>query len=268
MNPSSSTIKNSKTVVPACELLGCKIHAIPALDLVSLIQESVESGAAGIIANHNLHSLYLYHHDQKLRRFYAKANWIHVDGMGVVLLARTLGIPLAPSTRITYVDLLPLILRRAQEQYWKIFYLGSKPGVAEKGFARLKQRFPRLRVATAHGYFESTEEAKRELLNQIRAFAPNVLMVGMGMPLQEHWIAENYDKLGNAVILPCGAAIDYFAGAIPTPPRWAGRLGLEWLFRLRAEPTRLWKRYLVEPWFLLFLTASHWARAIRSNRVA
>ena len=88
----------------------------------------------------------------------------------------------------------------------------------------MKQQFPRLRVATAHGYFESTEEAKRELLNQIRAFAPNVLMVGMGMPLQEHWIAENYDKLGNAVILPCGAAIDYFAGAIPTPPRWAGRL--------------------------------------------
>ena len=81
-------------------------------------------------------------------------------------------------------------------------------------------------------------------------------MVGMGMPLQEHWIAENYDKLGNAVILPCGAAIDYFAGAIPTPPRWAGRLGLEWLYRLLAEPTRLWKRYLIEPWFLLFLTAS------------
>lgn len=47
--------------------------------------------------------------------------------------------------------------------------------------------------------------------------------------------------------------MDYVAGAVPTPPRWAGRFGLEWLFRLLAEPRRLWGRYLVEPWFILRL---------------
>jgi N-acetylglucosaminyldiphosphoundecaprenol N-acetyl-beta-D-mannosaminyltransferase len=74
----------------------------------------------------------------------------------------------------------------------------------------------------------------------------------MGMPRQEHWIVDHLDKLSVNVILNGGAALDYFAGVIPTPPRWAGRLGLEWLFRLMAEPRRLWFRYLVEPWFIAY----------------
>ena len=74
---------------------------------------------------------------------------------------------------------------------------------------------------------------------------------------------NNIKRLGSAVILPCGAAMDYIAGEIPTPPRWAGRLGLEWLYRLLAEPGRLWKRYLVEPWFLLRLAGT--STGIRSE---
>jgi N-acetylglucosaminyldiphosphoundecaprenol N-acetyl-beta-D-mannosaminyltransferase len=88
-------------------------------------------------------------------------------------------------------------------------------------------------------------------------------MVGMGMPRQEHWIVDNFELLGPVVVLPCGAAIDYVAGEIPTPPRWAGRCGLEWLYRLAAEPGRLWKRYLIEPWFVLLLMGRHWLRSER-----
>lgn len=65
---------------------------------------------------------------------------------------------------------------------------------------------------------------------------------------QEHLILTEDQQLPDAVILTSGAPFDYFAGVIPTPPRWAGRIGLEWLFRLLAEPKRMWKRYLVEPW--------------------
>jgi N-acetylglucosaminyldiphosphoundecaprenol N-acetyl-beta-D-mannosaminyltransferase len=72
----------------------------------------------------------------------------------------------------------------------------------------------------------------------------------MGMPRQEIWVLNNLEKLHAKVILTCGACMDYIAGEIPTPPRWMGRVGLEWLYRLLSEPGRLWKRYLVEPWFL------------------
>jgi len=85
----------------------------------------------------------------------------------------------------------------------------------------------------------------------VREFKPNVLFVGMGMPRQELWIADNVEALPQAVILPVGAAFDYEAGVQKAAPRWMGRLGVEWLFRLFADPKRLFARYCVEPWFLI-----------------
>jgi N-acetylglucosaminyldiphosphoundecaprenol N-acetyl-beta-D-mannosaminyltransferase len=108
-----------------------------------------------------------------------------------------------------------------------------------------------------HGYFDANPESQENerVLNAIEAYKPHILMVGMGMPRQEYWIQQNLKRLCANVILPAGAAIDYVAGAVPTPPRWAGRLGLEWAFRLTAEPQRLWRRYLVEPWSILGVVA-------------
>jgi N-acetylglucosaminyldiphosphoundecaprenol N-acetyl-beta-D-mannosaminyltransferase len=85
----------------------------------------------------------------------------------------------------------------------------------------------------------------------VNAFKPHVLLVGMGMPRQEAWLRANLDALDCGVALPMGAAFDYEAGAIPTPPRWMGQVGMEWLFRLIAEPRRLSSRYLIEPWSLI-----------------
>jgi N-acetylglucosaminyldiphosphoundecaprenol N-acetyl-beta-D-mannosaminyltransferase len=92
-------------------------------------------------------------------------------------------------------------------------------------------------------------------IDAINTYKPHILMVGMGMPRQEHWIAKNLESIQTNTILTSGACIDYVAGAIPTPPRWMGRMGLEWLYRLFSEPKRLWRRYLIEPWFIgiLFL---------------
>lgn len=94
-----------------------------------------------------------------------------------------------------------------------------------------------------------------ETLAAINAYQPHVLMVGMGMPRQEYWILDNIEHIHTNAILTAGACMDYLAGAIPTPPRWMGKMGLEWLYRLLSEPKRLWRRYLVEPWFVagLFL---------------
>ncbi len=92
------------------------------------------------------------------------------------------------------------------------------------------------------------------MLERINAYAPALLMVGMGMPRQELWTHENFPRLKADVILSSvGAAFDYVAGAVPTPPRWSGRLGLEWAFRLAHNPARLFSRYFVEPWYILLL---------------
>ena len=70
------------------------------------------------------------------------------------------------------------------------------------------------------------------------------------MPRQEQWILENLENIDTNAILTSGACIDYVAGVVKTPPRWMGKIGLEWLYRLITEPRRLWKRYLIEPWFI------------------
>jgi N-acetylglucosaminyldiphosphoundecaprenol N-acetyl-beta-D-mannosaminyltransferase len=243
------------------DVLGCRINAVTPSDLTDLVEDAVRSRESCIIANHNLHSLYLYQRDSKVRELFSKAKWIHADGMGIVLLGRALGTRLQRSVRVTYVDWLPLLLKRAVDRDWQIFYLGSKPGVAEKGAQILREKFPGLRLITAHGYFDAAGEENEGVLAKIRASPPEVLMIGMGMPRQEHWIVNNLGRLDPVVLLPCGAALDYVAGEIPTPPRWAGRCGLEWFYRLMAEPGRLWKRYLLEPWFLFLLVGMRWLRS-------
>lgn len=229
------------------------MNALSVPELNALITKAVSCNQRWIIANHNLHSIYLYHHDSKMRAFYAKANYTHVDGMALVFLGRLLGLSLRREHRVTYADWVDPLMAEVAQQAWRVFYLGSKPGVAEQGATILQQSFPGLQIATAHGYFNthSDSQENQAILAAIKAYQPHVLMVGMSMPRQEHWILDNLDQISANVILPSGAAIDYVAGVVPTPPRWAGGWGLEWLFRLIAEPRRLWQRYLVEPWFLL-----------------
>jgi N-acetylglucosaminyldiphosphoundecaprenol N-acetyl-beta-D-mannosaminyltransferase len=234
-------------------MLGITVNALSISRLNALIADAVTNNQSWIIGHHNLHSIYLYHHDSKMRAFYAKADYTHVDGMALVFLGRLLGLPLKREHRVTYADWIDPLMSEAAQQGWRVFYLGSKPGVAEQGAGSIHQKFPSLQIATADGYFnaDSDSEENRAVLAAINAYQPHLLMVGMGMPRQEHWILDNLEKIPANAILPCGACMDYVAGAIPTPPRWTGRWGLEWLFRLIAEPRRLWQRYLVEPWFLL-----------------
>lgn len=236
-------------------LLGVTMNALSISDLNGLIAEAVRDRKRWIIANHNLHSIYLYYHDPKMRAFFAKADYIHIDSMPLVLWGKLRGFPLAKEHRVTYVDWTNPLMAAAAQHSWRIFYLGSKPGVAQDAAQILQQRFPGLEITTADGYFNARPDSPENLaiLDKINAYRPNVLMVGMGMPRQEHWILDNLEHLSANTILCAGATMDYVAGAVPTPPRWAGRWGLEWLFRLIAEPRRLWQRYLVEPWFLLRL---------------
>jgi N-acetylglucosaminyldiphosphoundecaprenol N-acetyl-beta-D-mannosaminyltransferase len=230
------------------KLLGVQVNALTIPDLNSLIADAVEQDEKWIIANHNLHSLYCYHHDPKMQAFYTKADYVHIDGMALVLLGKPLGLPFKREHRVTYADWVWPLMAEAAQQGWRVFYLGSKPGVAIQGASILREKFNGLQIASTHGYIDSHENGA--VLAAINAYQPNLLMVGMGMPRQEHWILDNLKDIQTNVILTSGACIDYVAGAIPTPPRWMGRFGLEWLYRLFSEPKRLWRRYLLEPWFL------------------
>lgn len=232
-------------------LLGVEVDPLTIEELNGKIAAAVASGERAIIAHHNLHSVYLYHRDGRMRDFYARAQVAHIDGMPLIWLGRLLGYPLYRTQRVTYVDWVHPLMREAHARGWRIFYLGSKPGVASQAAQILMAQFPGLEIHTRHGYFDMNGPENESVLAEIRHVHPDILMVGMGMPRQERWIVENLERIEACAILTSGACFDYIAGAIPTPPRWMGHIGLEWLFRLLTEPQRLWRRYLVEPCFLL-----------------
>ncbi|MDR3678141.1 MAG: WecB/TagA/CpsF family glycosyltransferase [Acidobacteriota bacterium] len=233
-------------------------------DLVECVSQAVTCRGRYIIGNHNLHSLYMWFHEPRMREFYSLADYTHIDGMFLVWLGRLLGLPLKREHRTTYVDFLPLLAEEAAKRKWRIFHLGSKPGVAEKAAQILRKQYAGLQIIAHHGHFdaERTGLENQMILAEIKAYAPDILMVGMGMPRQEVWILENRNEIVARAVFCCGAAMDYVAGEIPTPPRWIGCLGFEWLYRLLSEPARLWQRYLLEPWSVMGQMARlYWSSA-------
>jgi N-acetylglucosaminyldiphosphoundecaprenol N-acetyl-beta-D-mannosaminyltransferase len=263
MSEITSAKDNMET--PDFDLLGIRIHALSERELVDCVSKAIAGRRQCIIGNHNLHSLYMWFHEPLMREFYALAEYTHIDGMLLVMLGRLLGLPLKREHRTTYVDFLSHLAAEAVSREWRIFYFGSKLGVAEKAAGILREQCPGLQIRAHHGHFDASTGSpeNQAILEKIKAYSPDILMVGMGMPRQEVWILENRNEIAARGVFCSGAAADYLAGEIPTPPRWMGRLGFEWLYRLVSEPNRLWRRYLVEPWSVMvrltqmYLSASH-----------
>jgi N-acetylglucosaminyldiphosphoundecaprenol N-acetyl-beta-D-mannosaminyltransferase len=241
-----------------------QVDGLTPATLYDALREAVRSEDPVIIANHNLHSIYLYHHDPKMRRFYTRARYVFIDGMPLVWLGRLLGYPLRREHRMTSIDWLRPLLPEAVRRGWRLFLLGSRPGVAERAAGILRAEFPGLVVESGHGYFDLRpgSESGEAVIERVRAFRPDLLCLGMGMPRQEHWIEDHSGRVGAKVILNLGGFMDLLTGELPIPPRWISRLGLEWLIRLLSRPGRVWRRYLVEPWYLVPLLV----RDLRSRR--
>lgn len=235
------------------DMLGVRVHGLTTHRLYNVITDAIERDTRCIVGNHNLHSVYLAQRDPKMQEFYRRAQWVFIDGMALVMIGRVLGFPLRRENRMTSIDWLRPFLPTAVTRGWRIMLLGSRPGVAERAAAILRGEFPGLEIAAQDGYFDASPgcaEAER-VLERITGFRPHLLCVGMGMPRQEHWIVDHADRLTANVVLNLGGFMDLLVGDLPLPPRWLASWGFEWVFRLASHPQRVWRRYLVEPWFLL-----------------
>lgn len=233
------------------QVLGVTVNPLTMSELTALVEQSIECDERHIFANHNLHSIYLIHHDAAMREFYRLAYCTYLEGMGVLLSARLFGHRLPRTTRVANLDWIGPLMRLASERQWRVFFLGAEPGVGDKAAANLRARFPGMQVRAEHGFFDRNSDENKRVLDRIRAYRPNLLILGLGMPLQEGWVVRNWGCIEANVILNAGNLVRFVAEVVPTPPRWTGPLGIEWLYRLVTEPRKLWRRYLVEPLVLL-----------------
>jgi N-acetylglucosaminyldiphosphoundecaprenol N-acetyl-beta-D-mannosaminyltransferase len=251
---------------PRIQILGGEIDVITPREMMRFADIVAGAGGTALVANHNLHSLALLQGNPDLESFFDDADIIQLDSMPVSVWARMLRLPLSGQHRSTYLDWRDDFWRLANDRKWRVFYLGGGPGVAEAACAKLGAQWPDVTFGCRDGYFDTAPNSidNRRVLAKIAAFEPDIIFVGMGMPRQELWISQNRSAIRRGVIFSVGAAFDYEAGVQTAAPRWMGRIGLEWLFRLASQPRRLAHRYLVEPWCLL-RPALHDLAAARST---
>jgi N-acetylglucosaminyldiphosphoundecaprenol N-acetyl-beta-D-mannosaminyltransferase len=234
-------------------VLGAAMDLVKSAEVFHFASEQIAARRKAVVANHNLHSLHLIRNIPELRAFFELADLIEVDSVPVIFWARLVGRQSRRFHRCTYLDWRNEFWSAAQSKGWRVYFVGGAEGVGEKAIEQLHLEWPGLQVACHHGYFdiESDSPENDAVVEQINAFAPQILLVGMGMPRQEIWIKRNYDRLAPCVMFTVGGALDYEAGVQAPSPRWLGQLGLEWMFRLAMNPRRMFHRYCVEPWRLI-----------------
>lgn len=176
------------------------------------------------------------------RRALAGAALVLPDGIGMRLASAMLGNPLKQNVNGT--DLFPRLCDALERRGASVFLLGGQPGVAEGVAAEIARRWPALRVAgTRHGYFSAREGAA--VAAEVRASGADLLLVARGVPAQDLFVCSHLPLLGVRVAMGVGGLFDFVSGRVPRAPLWMRETGLEWAWRLRQEPRRMWRRYLV-----------------------
>lgn len=224
-------------------LLGNKISALTVEQLHEEIRSTVRSGGRELILNTNIHGMNLAARLPWLKEFRNSARIVHCDGEGVVLGARVLGFDIP--CRITYADWLPMLADFSAEQDFSLYFLGARPGITERAAANLIARYPNLRVVgTHHGYFDKTGPESDVVVAEINRLRPNILIVGFGMPVQEQWLRDNWERIDANIFLAGGGCFDIISGDLRRAPRPLADHGLEWLFLSLIRPRRFLARYL------------------------
>ena len=231
------------------------------------IAQCVASGKRVHIGYMNLHGAFLFAQRARFREFVDTAHIVYADGFPMVLWRRMLWGDVSGGVRFTLTNELPDFLEFCLAQDISVYYIGSEANVVRAGVDCFKERIQGLRLDGRSGYFDLTpgSSGTQSVLREIEAFGPDVLLVGLGMPRQEEWVLSNRKDIRAPVVYTCGAAIEYFSGAVREPPAWLGPYGLTWLFRLSQEPGKLWYRYLVEPLFLIPIALKELWHKIRGN---
>ena len=218
--------------------------------------ETAKSGDGKFVAFVNAHCLNVAYEDVEYRTILnERCDRVWPDGVGVRIAGRRLGFVVPENVNGT--DLFPKIASAGGLSFW---FLGGRPGVAEEALRRCSVRFPQSRFIGATDGFQDDWNVAISAIANAR---PDVLLVALGVPLQEKWIASHLDGLKDVgCVMAVGGLLDFLSGRIPRAPQWVRRCSLEWVWRLVMEPRRMFRRYVVGNFVFLYRVA----REVRSCR--
>lgn len=201
-----------------------------------------------------------------LRSILRNADMVTADGMPLVWLSRMLGQPLPG--RVTGADMVPALGEVAEKNGKSIYFLGGQPGSA-KGTAKiLAEKHPDLKIAGTNAPIIDLEniEQNEALINEINSTNPDILLIALGNPKQELWFNQYRKYLKVPVSIGVGGTFEFITGTTSRAPKWAQKIGVEWIYRIMQDPHRLLKRYLVGlrifSSMVIPLLAMHWSSKI------
>ena len=237
---------NSHALTPSdriiASVIGTPIDAISWDGAIGRIMAWAKNRESRYVCICNVHSVVTATQDPDFSKVLSEADMATPDGAPVAWMLRHLGF--SGQQRINGPDLMLRYCGEAVSSGESIFLYGSAPATLERLQTRLLQKFPTLRIAGAYSppFRELSVEEDTQIVDMINQSGAATVWVSLGCPKQEFWMAQHRGHI-NAVMLGVGAAFDYHAGTIRRAPLWMQNHGLEWLFRLIAEPRRLWRRY-------------------------
>ncbi|WP_152045234.1 WecB/TagA/CpsF family glycosyltransferase [Aureimonas psammosilenae] len=223
------------------DILGIAITDKTQEEALHLLDGFIEKRQAAGIAFANANLLNLAYRSDSLRQS-LKRLVIFNDGIGVDIASRLL-YRSRFKTNMNGTDFVPFFVANSRHPL-RIFLFGGRPEIIEKAAGAFGAMSPKNTICGFHhGYVASGGE--EALLAQIQEARPDVVLVALGNPLQELWIARNLDRLAPALLIGVGALFDFASGTVPRAPEWVRNLRAEWMYRLAIEPKRLMKRYVI-----------------------
>lgn len=237
-------------------ILGVPIHDVTkdsARDWVlhQILHRTDKASAAAFFVN--AHTLNLAAADPEYRALLARGDALFGDGTGVRWAAKLQGIRVRDN--LVGTDFVPHLFTTSPPDRFSYFMLGATQATVDRAAEYAQREFLHWRLAGVHHGYVKEESVSRAAIDQINASDANIVLVGMGNPIQERWIERWKGEIRVPVCLGIGGLFDYWAGNVERAPQWVRKIGYEWAWRLYQEPTAKAKRYLIgNPLFLYHIT--------------
>ncbi|MEI8012252.1 MAG: WecB/TagA/CpsF family glycosyltransferase [Candidatus Omnitrophota bacterium] len=245
------------------DVLGVKISAVNPGKAEDVIAGMIAQSQKGYVCVAPVSTIMDCRRDADYCQVINHAAMVTPDGAPVAWLGRLAG---HKEVSRTYgPELMERLCDHGRALGWRHFFYGGTTEACDRLAAVLIARFPGLDIVgkLSPPYMAKAGHADPDVVRFINAAKPDIIWVGLGAPKQDFWNAINRQALEAPVLIGIGAAFDFIAGTKPRAPRWMGKLGLEWLFRLCCEPRRLWRRYLVGNTLFVWLIVKSFLRGAK-----
>ncbi len=226
------------------EFLGLQLDDMDGDAIAAAAASAVRERRSLLVLNANAHMVVLTRREPWLRDLLNRADIAFCDGAGVQFGAWLRnGRKPQRTTPPEWIDRFASQLPVGASVFW----LGGTPEMVERAAGIFAARHGLRTAGVQHGYFDHAPGSadNEALIRRINAASPDVLLVNMGMPLQERWLDHAWHRIDARVAITAGALVDHVAGRVRRPSRWVSNIGLEWVVRLVREPRRLWRRYVL-----------------------